>query len=646
MQNMINKLVFVPLLAFLSLGAWAQQSGAEMKQLPLDDMSAFKPQAGNWFVVGDVLIDPTVDVHHKPEAKKEETSGKKKKKKKKKKGHDEVPPEAAPQAVTYEAGKGILLNLNSEGKRSNLVTTLTHGDIELELDVMLPKGSNSGLYLQGRYEVQLYDSWGVIHPAMSDIGGIYRNWESDPAKSYMGKAPDANAAKAPGLWQHLKIMFLAPRFNAQGEKIQNAKLISVELNGVKIHDHVEIPKPTGGPVENNEVPMGPIMIQGDHGAVAIRNIRYRLLHDAQVSVSDLSYDLYKGTYESVEAFNKAKPVSSGKADKITWEVSSQEDGFGIVYKGTLHIDEDDQYTFAVRQSGVASLIVDGKEVIAPKWGGNKGTLSLKKGTYPFKLAYYKNVGWQDPRLGFFVQGANTHEEALHAFNSFPPGGNSVAPIYVHVGNEPRHLRAFLDFKGDRNRRLSHTIGVGTLQGIHYIYDLKAGDISCVWRGDFIDATPMWHSRGDGSFRPLGMTQYLFTDPSLAALPDGNADFPAVSDEKVFRGKGYSLDRDTKLPVFQYTYKDVEVTDKITPDATGKLFIREVTFKNAEDKSLSFKIAEGSDIIKMPDGSFAVDGKQYYVHVLSAHNPTIRTRSGKQELVLTVDGTPIKYSIIW
>ena len=83
------------------------------------------------------------------------------KKKGKKSREVQQPVAVKPQAVTFQAGTGILLNINDNVKKTNLVSVFEHGDIELEFEVMLPKGSNSGIYLQGRYEVQLFDSWGV-----------------------------------------------------------------------------------------------------------------------------------------------------------------------------------------------------------------------------------------------------------------------------------------------------------------------------------------------------------------------------------------------------------------------------------------------------------------------------------------------------
>ena len=86
-----------------------------------------------------------------------------------------------------------------------------------------------------------------------------------------------NAAKAPGEWQSFDIVFRAPRFNADGKKTEDAKFVSVKLNGKTIHENVAAPKPTGSELPGGEKPTGPIMLQGDHGPVAFRNIRAKAI---------------------------------------------------------------------------------------------------------------------------------------------------------------------------------------------------------------------------------------------------------------------------------------------------------------------------------------------------------------------------------
>jgi hypothetical protein len=642
-QTKMKKYIYVLAAMFCSLSGFSQRSG--LQSLALEDMSAFKTQAGNWMVVGDVSINPNIDIHEP--SKKEEpavATGKKRKK-----GADPAPVEK-PKAVTYTAGKGILLNMNDESRKDNLVTNFEHGDIELELEVMLPKGSNSGIYLQGRYEIQLLDSWGVKNPKYGDIGGIYRNWENTPGKIYMGKAPLSNPAKAPGLWQKMRIAFRAPRFDTSGKKIANASFAYVELNGVRIHDNVEVPLPTGGPLENNEKATAPLMIQGDHGPVAFRNIKYRLMKETDISLSNISYKTYYGNFKSVSDYSGLKPASTGMQPALSCEILDIENAYGSTYTGMINIPEAGDYEFILRYTGGATFSIDNQELInyqSPDgWRNDRKKVSLQAGSHPFEIQNFKDAGWMPPRLGLHVQSENTYPKALHAFSSFPPDDNPDAPILVSAGDGPKLLRAFIDFKGDRSKRLTHTIGVGEPSKINYVYDLRAGNLVCAWRGEFVDATPMWNDRGDGSFRPRGAAQYLFMNQPLALLADERAAFPLSGDENEFRGKGYQIDEATGRPVFKYTYKGLEVEDKIVPEDENRILTREVAIKSGTQQGLYFKLAEGNSIQVMPDGSYAVDDKQYYVKVIAPSNAIIRDSNGKKELVVPVSGSSIRYSLVW
>jgi len=121
------------------------------------------------------------------------------------------------------AGEGVLIN-GEKGRTVHLITRELHGDIKLQLEFMVPKGSNSGVYLQGRYEIQILDSWGREKMVSCDCGGIYQRWDENRQgeKGFDGTPPPVNACKKPGEWQSLLIKFKAPRFNSKGEKIKNA----------------------------------------------------------------------------------------------------------------------------------------------------------------------------------------------------------------------------------------------------------------------------------------------------------------------------------------------------------------------------------------------------------------------------------------
>jgi len=173
-------------------------------------------------------------------------------------------------------GAGVLTNAAS-GRAGDLVTASEFGDIELHLEFMVPEGGNSGVYLQGRYEVQILDSFGNASPGPGDCGGIYERWdETRTPKGFEGTPPTVNAARPAGTWQTYDIVFTAPRFGPDGSKVANARLDRVTHNGVVIHEDVELTGPTRGGGEA-ESPRGPIRLQGAHGPVAYRNMRVRRL---------------------------------------------------------------------------------------------------------------------------------------------------------------------------------------------------------------------------------------------------------------------------------------------------------------------------------------------------------------------------------
>ena len=631
---MKHTLLFLILLSGSSLLA--------QEHLTLENLNDFKDQAGNWQIVGDVVMNPNVDIHlsKKNEEHKEES----KKERRKRKRNNDVEPV---KSVSFSQGSGILLNNPEEG-HDNLLSKWEHGDIFLEMDVMLPKGSNSGVYLQGRYEVQLNDAWGVKNPKFSDIGGIYRNWKNEHGKIFRGIAPLSNPSKAPGLWQNLKIHFKAPRFDANGKKTANAKFVSIELNGVRIQNNVEVPLPTGGPISNEETVMGPLMIQGDHGPVAFRNIHYQIMKESEVAVSSISYKTFKGDFKGLEDLNNAKTTSEGNSKNIDVNLTDEEDQYGIIFKGDITIPEDDTYAFSIDYTGGSELLIDGKTVAEQNSADNQGRISseskLKKGNHTFTIKNIKNAGWRAPRLGFTVETATTNPKSFHAFDSYPPNINDVSAIYVQPGAKPALLRGFVSFKGNE-KRLSHTIGVGTPEGVNYVYDLKAGNIIGFWRGDFVDATPMWHSRGDGSFKPKGSVQWTFLNQPLAQLSSNKAAFPQTGEAIVFVSKGYIIDSETGLPVFKHEYNGVEISDKITTDKDNKFLKNEISFSKIGLSGWYYKLASGN-IKKMENGSYSIGDSAYYLKITSTQTPVIRKTNGETELIIPVDGSTINYDLIW
>ena len=173
------------------------------------------------------------------------------------------------------APSGVILNSRT-GRTANICTERSFGDVELYLEFMLAKGSNSGVYLQSLYEIQIFDSWGSTGaPTTSDGGAIYHQWIAE--RGVGGSAPLVNASRRPGEWQTYQAWFRAPRFDASGKKTAPAHFLRVLFNGQLVQKDVDVAGPTRAHLEIPEAAQNPLMIQGDHGPVALRNIHIRPL---------------------------------------------------------------------------------------------------------------------------------------------------------------------------------------------------------------------------------------------------------------------------------------------------------------------------------------------------------------------------------
>lgn len=170
---------------------------------------------------------------------------------------------ADPHKLAVTEGSDLV---NKESGGVDAYTEGTWGDCVLEIEVLVPKASHSGIYLMGEYEVQVLDSFGKEKVGTGDMGGIYA-----------AAAPRVNASRPPGEWQKFVIDFRAPKFDAGGKRTSPATFVKVELNGQLIHENLEMKAPTPGGLTGKEAARGPILLQGDHGAVAYRNIRVKPL---------------------------------------------------------------------------------------------------------------------------------------------------------------------------------------------------------------------------------------------------------------------------------------------------------------------------------------------------------------------------------
>jgi hypothetical protein len=287
-------------------------------------------------------------------------------------------------------------------------------------------------------------------------------------------------------------------------------MLRVELNGVLIHENVELPGPTRGGLQGEKA-AGPLRIQGDHGAVAFRNIRITTFDQPRV--------------EQIE----------------------------------------------------------------------------------------------------------------------PVRPNAVYPIFVQASTHPV-FRSFMDIPD--GPRVVHAISVGSEEKVHYTYDTDTGMLLQVWRGGYLDATPMWHSRGDGSASAVGVVQRFGNPaPALIRLATAQTAWKTDSTGTRFRPKGYALDINDK-PTFKYSTYGTTVNDAITTMANGQGVTREMVIQN-KIPDLYFRLAEAATITEMANGTYLVGDHAYYLKIEDAggQKPLLRNSNGKQELIIPVVNK-VKYSILF
>lgn len=183
-----------------------------------------------------------------------------------------------PRRLAGDPGDGALLSRGD----SDLYTKQEFQDCIVRIEFLVPKDSNSGVKLNGHYEIQIRDTAGKPDDQLTgdDCGGVYPRGENSPRYHQIDKGvpPSKNVARPAGEWQSLEITFRAPRFDANGKKIENARFVRVVHNGQVIHENVDLKYPTGAAWdEKTEIPRGPFQLQGDHGPVAFRKLAIKPL---------------------------------------------------------------------------------------------------------------------------------------------------------------------------------------------------------------------------------------------------------------------------------------------------------------------------------------------------------------------------------
>lgn len=578
-----------------------QEEAAETRVLPLNpislnDLTSFDTEGENWFVAGDIYTDYS-----------------------------------DASSFLAEDGTGILVNKMLPSENKPLKTTFDHGDLEIEFDFLMPKGSNSGIYFQGRYELQLFDSYGVENPTFSDVGAIYQRWdESKPEgeKGYEGYPPLVNASKAPGLWQEMKVYFRAPRYNKEGEKIKNARFESVHLNGVLIQDNVEVSGPTRSHFLEGEAATGPLMVQGDHGNIAFKNIKYKSYTQDSLSLENLTYQYFEHPHGiAFPEFDTVKIIKEGSVDYLDVDVANEEqDHYGLIFKGQLMVPKSGLYLFHTGVDDGGDLLINDEVVVHNE--GNPGyddayaTTMLDEGQHAFEFRFYDNV-WS-ARINIDYEGPGIYKRSLAAKPQRPQAKRKSELILVQDVEETELIRSFVLYQG---KKRTHAISVASPQNIHYSYDLQEGSLLKFWRGEFADVTDMWKNRGEPQLlKPLNASIEAKDGIPIAGISSDH-----------FKYLGLNI-LDDGTPLFRFSSPEVEWTDHIEPSKNGKRLLRTIQLSEGGQKH-SINIASGTAIKKLSNGLYSING-QYYIDAPEA------TVDGKNLTMQASKSGAFMYELFW
>ncbi len=479
---LFNVMFFSCMCVALALHTQAQPA---YQETGLTDKTAFKDNSANWKIAGDIWYNPFRN------------------------------------KLKEEAGTGILVNIPSGNSEAPLISKIEHGNLLLDLDFMLAPHASVTVYLQGRYGIRLTDSWTDKNSITQACGTILNeNLKSDAGETQraLNISPRSNVARAPGLWQHLQVVFQAPQFDADGNKKSNARLLQIALNGVLIHEDIILPGIASDGPYNNESKTGPLVFSTGN-RVAFKNIRYAF-------------------FEDPEKEKALMPVPVPISGKI--------------------------------------------------------------------------------------------------------------PLIVTPVNQTIMQRCFL---GEGDRKLTMCAAIGEPGQIHYGINLEQGAVIRLWKGDFIDVTTMWESRGELQLaRPLGSVISLPSQPQLARLINQQTPWPELMPQE-YKFKGYFLDKQGR-PTFNYTFDGLQISDRTVPSDEDRVLTRTLQFDNrSAGDDLWIRLAAGDTIEKLEDGLYAINHKSYYIRIDGKHQraAVLRNINGREELLIPANALSaqgLTWSYIW
>jgi hypothetical protein len=519
--------------------------------------------------------------------------------------------------VQSETGTGLLVSQGAEdGSASLLNTGIDHQDLDLELEFLLSEASTVELLFQGKYLVKLNDSWNNDQPFCGSIAG---------------QTPSINAVKAPGLWQQFSASFHAPDFDEEGNKIADAYLSDVLLNGMPIFNKISLS-------EDEPSQTGPFQVQASANT-AIRDLRYKKYGTDSLRLENIRYEVFFGDWDVLPDFSALEVADQGEADFIDVSVAGQADKYALKFYGDLFVPTEGEYFIQSTIDDGGDIFINGELVLhndgEPNVGTEQTIATLPAGQHDFEMTYFQDhwgavalIRYEGPEMA--MQSLAADPRTSRWLEREPP------TLPLTELKAPELLRCFADY-GDEKR--THVMAVGIPEGPHYLYDLEQMALLKTWRGDFADVAEMWINRGERQLmKPLNAAIELSDGLPVAEADYRNKDWPKDYPTGLKR-IGYEINQ-ADLPVFKYQMGNQTITDQLEPAEQGNSLIRR--FEKEGNTELILQLAQGQEIAQLDSGLYCIDG-QYYLEIIG--NSDAYVHDG-QSLRAVLGDTPLSYQIIW
>ncbi len=259
----------------------------------------------------------------------------------------------------------------------------------------------------------------------------------------------------------------------------HARFVRVALNGIPIHENITVTGPTRASAFQDEASSGPVMFQGDHGPVALRNIRVKHCGQERLESQNITHRVLKRQVDALpETFPEVETPPMAVVDLADHRITSTRPVL-VAYEGLLQVPTIGVHHFAIvldwitgdphfrdARIGGAQLRVGDTIVLRHDSNTSRatGSVNLAEGTHAITIVYFKKTGGRPPGVTLEVTGPNS---PLHFLMRNQNRRQEPAPIYLHSDVGPVMHRSFVSH--GRTKRI-HAISAGDPEGVHYSLD--------------------------------------------------------------------------------------------------------------------------------------------------------------------------------